>query len=420
MVMNRANASAASDARREAVLGQMRCLAALAEWDALGVLCAKEWELSAGSGAPGAGGVGVGGDAVLRGRMAPLATQAAWQLGDWSRMEQYSEVVSAQRGDRAGGGGGGGKPRGSLAGGHARSSSVIPSGGRHRSSLSLIGSGASALTGGHSGGPGGGPDPDSLESTTTGLATDADFFKAVLAVHRGETEEARAHIAAARDALGAELAALVTESYDRSYGGMIRVQQLTELEEVIEYAELGKIAAANARGSGAGRSPSDPSMSDADVAVRRDLMRKMWRERIYGVQRNVEVWQALLAVRSLVLPIAEETPTWLKFASLNRKAGRTRQAHRTLIRLLAYDPAQCQVNAPGYGAGSGRAEVMLAYVKHQWALGHRRDAFGRLQSLAAELRCDCDCVFFFGRLASLPLSSLCFYFFRRSNAARRR
>jgi FKBP12-rapamycin complex-associated protein len=29
---------------------------------------------------------------------------------------------------------------------------------------------------------------------------------------------------------------------------------------------------------------------------------------------------------------------------------------------------------------------MLAYVKHQWALGNKRDAFARLQSLVGELR----------------------------------
>jgi FKBP12-rapamycin complex-associated protein len=28
---------------------------------------------------------------------------------------------------------------------------------------------------------------------------------------------------------------------------------------------------------------------------------------------------------------------------------------------------------------------MLAYVKHQWSLGNRRDAFTRLQSLVGEL-----------------------------------
>ena len=234
------------------------------------------------------------------------------------------------------------------------------------------------------------------------LATDVDFFRAILAVHRGDVDEAREHIASARDALGAELAALVTESYDRSYGGMIRVQQLTELEEVIEYTELGRVLEEYTAGNGggnprAGHSVGEGSIPGAGGSIpgsfdagrvatrRRETIRRMWRDRIYGVQRKVEVWQALLAVRSLVLPAAEETSTWLKFASLNRKAGRTRQAQRTLLRLLGYDPASRAPGQPGYGAGSGRPEVMLAYVKHQWWLGNRRDAFARLQSLVGEL-----------------------------------
>ena len=40
----------------------------------------------------------------------------------------------------------------------------------------------------------------------------------------------------ARELLGAELAALVGESYERAYGDMVRVQQLTELEETVDYS----------------------------------------------------------------------------------------------------------------------------------------------------------------------------------------
>ena len=346
----------------------MRCLAALAEWEALGQLCAREWERSAGTGPPGAGGVGVGGDAVIRGQMAPVAAQAAWHLGDWARMEAYSDAVAeAEPRARLRRHGGAGRGAGSAA--------------------------AAAAAGGFQAATGN-------ANNAIDLATDVDFYRAVLAVRRGDVERARAHIAAARDALGAELAALVTESYDRSYGGMIRVQQLTELEEVIEYAELGRRAAEGGAGGasgglgGGGESFAvgvpggfeGANVGDArSASARRELMRSMWRERIYGVQRKVEVWQSLLAVRSLVLPMREETETWLKFASLNRKAGRTRQAHRTLLRLLDYDPSRCAPGSPGYGAGSGRPDVMLAYVKHQWALGNRRDAFARLQSLVGEL-----------------------------------
>ena len=427
MVMNRASVHSATDARREAVLGQARCLGALAEWEALGALCRTEWALSAGTGSAGAGGVGAGGDATLRARVAPLAARAAWHLGDWDRMEAYVDAMEGPWGPYGGGHGGDGQggSRGSR-GGRGGISAIgvgLPGG---RSSLwgdSASGArrgGESAFAGGAASGY---PSAAFFGSEAVGVATDLDFYRAVLAVKRGDADEARLRTASARDALGAELAALVTESYDRSYGGMVRAQQLTELEEVIEYAELGqklKLASpedhphAGNQGGGYGGGKTTTfelgggvgnggvgGASDArfgafsatanvgdarSAATRRELMRKMWRERIYGVQRNVEVWQALLAVRSLVLPMHEETETWLKFASLNRKAGRTRQARRTLLTLLEYDPIECAPGTGGYGAGSGRPDVMLAYVKHQWALGNRRDAFSRLQSLVGELR----------------------------------
>lgn len=216
---------------------------------------------------------------------------------------------------------------------------------------------------------------------------------------------------------------------------MVRAQQLTELEEVLEYAELGRVVAASETNTRSG----DPNDADgarrclgrfAETAnvgdvrsarTRRSLIRDAWRERIYGAQRNVEVWQALLAVRSLALPAREETETWLKFASLNRKAGRARQAHRTLLRLLEYDPSRCAPGSPGYGAGSGQPDVMLAYVKHQWALGNRRDAFARLQSLVGELRyavtglrTDLSRVFVFFSLRGFVF---CFVFLRTASFA---
>lgn len=51
-----------------------------------------------------------------------------------------------------------------------------------------------------------------------------------------------------------------------------------------------------------------------------------------------QVWQGLLAVRSLVLPMKEESEAWTKFASLLQKSGRTRQSNRTLLQLLGCAP----------------------------------------------------------------------------------
>ena len=390
---------AAAEARREASLGQMRCLAALAEWEALGRLCAREWDAS---GTPVSANdtrfetsespespetpssppkARASADAAMRARMAPLATQAAWHLGDWRRMETYCASIPNLSGDQS-------DNLRDQAHGHG---SYVSRGLARSTSEDGFASGALAET--------------EEDSVTSGLAgggfarVDVAFFKAVLATRRGDAEEARARVRVAREHLGKELAALVTESYDRSYGGMVRAQQLTELEEVLEYAELGRVVAASETQTRSGADDADgarrclgrfaetANVGDVRSArTRRSLIRDAWRERIYGAQRNVEVWQALLAVRSLALPAREETETWLKFASLNRKAGRARQAHRTLLRLLEYDPSRCAPGSPGYGAGSGQPDVMLAYVKHQWALGNRRDAFARLQSLVGELR----------------------------------
>lgn len=141
----------------------------------------------------------------------------------------------------------------------------------------------------------------------------------------------------------------------------------------------------------------------------------------------MEVWQALLSVRSLVLPRQEDVHTWLKFASLARKSGRIRyvtnvqflhlilgnpslirkqdsrcqsickllsiiltahgdtrrhqkchkcdcacrQSSDILVSLLGYDPATKSRGDAGYGRSTGRPEVMFGYLKHLWSISSK-------------------------------------------------
>ncbi|KAK9806197.1 hypothetical protein WJX72_004970 [[Myrmecia] bisecta] len=270
----------------EAALGRLRCLAALAEWERLSVLCRAEWHQV---------------EPHLRREMAPIAAHGAWHMGQWDEMSVYV---------------------------------------------------------------------DSMGSTDRPGTSAGAFLTAVLAVRRGEYPTAKVAVDRARELLGTELAALVGESYDRAYGDMVRVQQLTELEEVIDYSLA-------------------PALCNGDEVAaeeRRQLTREMWRGRLRGVQRHVEVWQALLSVRSLVLPQQEDTHTWLKFASLCRKSGRVRQSRRTLLQLLQYDPMAVHgPGMPGFAAGSGKPHVMFGFLKHLWATGDRDNALHRLQDLVQEV-----------------------------------
>lgn len=92
--------------------------------------------------------------------------------------------------------------------------------------------------------------------------------------------------------LDSELTSMAAESYERAYGAVVMAQQLTELEEAIEYKM---------------------------IPERRTRIAILWSRRLQGCQKNIEHWQRILLVRSLVLSIVELRPMWVKFSSLCRR-----------------------------------------------------------------------------------------------------
>lgn len=122
------------------------------------------------------------------------------------------------------------------------------------------------------------------------------------------------------------------------------------------------------------------------VARAKELTHEMWKGRLKGVQRNVEVWQALLGVRRMMLDMHEDVPTWLKFANLCRKTGRVQQSEQTLVKLLGAVRVDAELRGISqFSPGNREPDVMYAWFKHLWATGTRQDAFAGVQLLAQEL-----------------------------------
>lgn len=190
---------------------------------------------------------------------------------------------------------------------------------------------------------------------------DCHFFRAILALRENNFSETKRAISETRKLLDPTLTAMIGESYSRAYTMVVKLQQLTEMEEIILYKS-----------------------SDSDK--KKALIRKMWTERLKGCQHNVDVWQPIFAVRSLVVDPVDDVPTWLKFSSLCQKSGRQALSLKVLTNLLGFDPRKI---APGIPANHkySRAlpphlpRVSYAYVKHIWAAGFRREAFARLRLL---------------------------------------
>jgi FKBP12-rapamycin complex-associated protein len=263
------------------IMGKMRCLHALGEWDSLSALAQDKWHTSS---------------LEIKRALAPLATAAAWGLGKWDLMDDYLSVMKANTPDRS-------------------------------------------------------------------------FFGAILALHRNQFREAALYIQKAREGLDTELSALVSESYNRAYTVVVRVQMLAELEELITYKQ----------------SNNNPA--------RQETIRNTWEERLLGCQRNVEVWQRMLRLRGLVVSPKENMSMCIKFANLCRKSGRMGLAEKELKMLIGNEESLDMIlpfTETGEYRRNGRsknipAQVNYAVLKYQWAAGKQTQALEALKIFTTEM-----------------------------------
>lgn len=182
---------------------------------------------------------------------------------------------------------------------------------------------------------------------------DRAFYRAILSVHRNQYPKALSQISRARDLLDAELTSLSSEGYGRAYDVVVRVQMLSELEEIISYKQ------------------HEPD--------RQELQRRTWMKRLKACQPDVEVWQRILQLRTLVLTPIEATDMWIKFANLCRKSDRLDLACKTLNSLLP---------SGNDSAPSAPPHVVYAYFKYTWAKGDRDDSLDWLKTFTGRLTQD--------------------------------
>jgi FKBP12-rapamycin complex-associated protein len=186
---------------------------------------------------------------------------------------------------------------------------------------------------------------------------DKAFFNAILSLHNNNFNEATLQINKARDLLATEVTALVSESYNRAYGVVVRVQMLAELEEIIKYKCL-------------------PQGSEKRVHII-----DTWNKRLLGCQKNVDIWQRMLKARALVVKPKQDMEIWIKFANLCRKSGRLRLAEKSLNALLGEGSA----GKPGNKASP---HVVYAQLKYMWSRGQKAESLNHLVDFTSKLSRD--------------------------------
>ncbi|KAF4323262.1 hypothetical protein BBO99_00001548 [Phytophthora kernoviae] len=252
-------------------------------------------------------------------------------------------------------------------------------------------------------------------------ATESHLFQAVVFIRRMELDEAMNAIADCRKEMDPTLRSLVSESYARAYlPAVVNLQMLTELEEIVAYLKtfahknngeltllstptpsMTSISTTTSRRKQSISSlnfvSSSSSMSyghEKQVALKK--LQTIWTRRMLGVERNIQVWQSLMLVRSLVFDPREDVDIWLKYARLCLKSGHINLAASALwrvgaqpfIRSVERDPyAPIPINLGGNaGASQGFANGLLSLADS--AAQDPRVAFSYLRHLWAENRED--------------------------------
>ncbi|CAK5074309.1 unnamed protein product [Meloidogyne enterolobii] len=184
---------------------------------------------------------------------------------------------------------------------------------------------------------------------------EGSFMRAVLAIRENDFERAHSYINKVRDIFDSELTAMATESYDRAYGAMVTLQELTELEEAVEYKMI--------------------TNRDARIVM-------LWSRRLQGCRPNIDHWRRILLVRSIVFSQNELRTHWIKFAALCRREGKQAIARNILRSLLdvSGDVPVDKLNIP-----FDKPQLALAVCKQIWCEGQKRTAFSHLEQLTKTL-----------------------------------
>ncbi|CAB3408784.1 unnamed protein product [Caenorhabditis bovis] len=181
---------------------------------------------------------------------------------------------------------------------------------------------------------------------------DGAMLRAVISLKKGDFTSTVNLIEKVRDMFDSELTTMANESYERAYTPMVFVQQIAELEEAIEYQT---------------------------IQERRPRIALLWSRRLQGCRQNVEQWQRLLMLRSLVLSPTEMHPLRVKFASLCRKQGKTSMSRAVLRELLDLPP---DANLLTASAPPEKPQLVIALCKQLWQDDHKEEALRTLEDLS--------------------------------------
>ena len=165
---------------------------------------------------------------------------------------------------------------------------------------------------------------DLLEKYTENINSrkeDNNYFDAIVAISHKDYRGAKTSVRKSRKYLENFLVGINRQTYHNNYDKLIRLQILSEMEEIIAFKEfIGSVSGDNSIDG----SNYEILTSEKLVAKKKAELLELWADRIEGVEKNMSYWLEIISVRTLLFKKSEMMPLMFRFAQLaiqKRKLG---------------------------------------------------------------------------------------------------
>jgi FKBP12-rapamycin complex-associated protein len=161
---------------------------------------------------------------------------------------------------------------------------------------------------------------------------DNNYYEAIISIHKKDFKAARQRIRKSRKYIENFLVGINRQTYHNNYDKLIRLQILSEMEEILAFKEFLESLSSDQTIDGFNYEFTN---TDKLVSKKRTELLELWNDRLEGVEKNMAYWLEIISVRTLLFRKQDMLPIMIRFAQLSIQKGKIGLCHRIFSELEA-------------------------------------------------------------------------------------
>jgi FKBP12-rapamycin complex-associated protein len=147
---------------------------------------------------------------------------------------------------------------------------------------------------------------------------DINYYEAIINISKNKFSSAKLSIVKSRKYLENFLVGINKQTYHNNYDKLIRLQILSEMEEIIAFKEYQQASLSEQSMEGFSYEVMN---SESDILKRKHELSELWIDRIEGVEKIMGYWLEIISIRTLLFKKSEMLPLMFRFAKWALKKG---------------------------------------------------------------------------------------------------